>query len=121
MECSNVNQIQMYGMAFINLDYCICQYWTIDDGSTSDITGIDSDIIQNVSIRSSIKYSTTVDTKFTDTSKTISCGTCLLDTECPCKPATLGHVSLVAAVAVAVIQKTMAVMMVMVVTDDKKN
>ena len=61
---------------------CKCQYWTIDDGSTSDITdtAVSSKTLQNNQplIRS------TEDTDVcTDTSKTIACGTCPDGTECP--------------------------------------
>lgn len=66
---------------------CKCQYWTIsdglnDDGSTSDITdtAISSKTLQN----DQPLIRTTEDTDVcTDTSKTISCGTCPEGTECP--------------------------------------
>lgn len=75
-----------YGKQCTSSRSCVCQYWTIgglnDDGSSSDIpdTAISSKTLQN----DQPLIRTTEDTGVcTDTSKTISCGTCPEGTECP--------------------------------------
>ena len=95
MTCAYKNEHgyynRQYGKQCTSSRSCVCQYWTIDDGSNNpDTTADDIADALNKAISSKTLQNnqplirSTEDTDVcTDTSKTIACGTCPDGTECP--------------------------------------